>query len=449
MTGQVVVVGGGLAGLAAAVRLAGNGCRVTVLEGRSRLGGATHSFRRGGLDVDNGQHVFLRCYTAYRDFLARISASPLVKLQDRFEIPVVVAGRHARLRRSRWLPAPLHLTTSMAGYPGLTPRERLRAGVALARLRRLSQHDPELDDTSFGSWLRAHGQSAGAIESLWDLLVVAALNARCDDASLLSATQVFQRALLTTAGAADIGLPLVPLDRLHAEPARHTLSGLGAKVHLRARVQGIRWHEGSWRVHLREGVLPADAVVVAVPHDQALRVLPEGALAQPDAVARLGHTPIINAHFVLDRVVGAPTFVAAVGSPLQWVFDRTAIAGAGDDRQYLAASLSAAESVVDLDTATLRATLVPALHALFPASRTAGLLDFFVTRERRATFCQRPGSRQGRAATVTGRPGLLLAGAWTDTGWPDTMEGAVRSGYEAAEAALRVLAARVDAAVVR
>lgn len=441
-TGRVVVVGGGLAGLAAATRLATAGSAVTLLEARPRLGGATHSFRRGGLAVDNGQHVFLRCYTAYREFLRSIRADDLVTIQRRLDIPVLTEaaaterGRTARIFRTRALPAPLHLSAALARYHHVPLAERMRIVRAALRLRRLDLCDPALDDRSFGAWLVEQRQGTASVEALWNLLTVAALNSTVDHASLLLAAKVFQTALLTDASAADIGLPLVPLDELHAGPAHRELTRRGADVRLQTKVTAIRPAEDGFEVAGPGGSLHADAVVLAVPHQQASGLLPAGALADPASLHLLSAAPIVNVHLVFDRPVMGLPFAAAVGSPLQWTFDRTRIAGLPPGSgQYLAVSLSAADQYAGLATGELRGRLLPAVRRLFPAARQARLVDFFVTRERRATFRQAPGTAAVRPGARTGVAGLLIAGAWTATEWPDTMEGAVRSGYEAARLA--------------
>lgn len=204
-----VVVGGGLAGITAALALADAGVRVTLLEGRPRLGGLAFSFQRGALTVDNGQHVYLRCCTAYRWFLDRIDAASLAPLQDRLDVPVLDAGgkpgrRLGRIGRTA-LPVPLHLAKSLATYPHLSLAERARVGRAALALKGLDLADPALDTQNFGSWLAAHGQSARAVEALWDLVGVATLNAVAGDSSLGLAAMVFKTGLLSDPGAADIG----------------------------------------------------------------------------------------------------------------------------------------------------------------------------------------------------------------------------------------------------
>ena len=437
---RVAVVGGGLAGISAALHCADAGCSVVLYETRRNLGGLTHSFHRGELAVDNGQHVFLRCCTAYRELLDRLGVADQVNLQPRLSIPVRSPGdpRTAVLRRDE-LPAPLHLAASVLRYHPLSVAERLRfAGAGLA-LRRLDPTASATDRQSFGDWLRRHGQSNRAIAALWDLVGIATLNARADDASLALAATVFQEGLLTEASAADIGWSRVPLDRLHGEPAMEALAAAGASVRRTSPVRRITPVLDRWLVSTDPGEEQFDDVVLAVPPTVAEELLPPGAdTLRPGWSAELGTTPIVNVHVVFDRPVLDQPFLAGVGTEVQWVFDRTEASGLAGmaGGQYLALSLSAADELIEEPTERLRARFLPALRALLPATATAEVRDFFVTRERTATFRQAPGSAALRPPARTRARGLYLAGAWTATGWPATMEGAVRSGITAAAALL-------------
>nr|WP_296073412.1 hydroxysqualene dehydroxylase HpnE [uncultured Actinoplanes sp.] len=428
MTAEVAVIGGGLAGITAALRCADGGARVTLFEGRPRLGGLTHSFKRGDLDVDNGQHVFLRCCTAYLGLLDRLGVGENVTVQPRLAIPIAAPGRpEVWLRRDR-LPAPVHLARSLFGYTPLSVAERLRFVTAALALRRVDLDAPATDAQSFGAWLTAHGQSRRAIATMWDLVGVATLNATAGDASLALAAKVFQTGLLTRASASDIGWSLVPLGELHGTASARALAFAGADVRTATRVSAVRPVDGGWDVDGRR----FDQVVCAVPPDVAARILPPGVLPTGGS---LGTSPIVNVHAVYDRRVLDRPFVAAIDSPLQWVFDRTAQSGLAGG-QYIAVSLSAADDLIDLPVAELRARVLPALEALLPAARGAVVRDFFVTRERHATFRPAPGTARLRPPAATALSGLWLAGAWTATGWPATMEGAVRSGDTAAAGVL-------------
>ncbi|WP_079170905.1 hydroxysqualene dehydroxylase HpnE [Streptomyces sp. CC53] len=440
---SAVVVGGGLAGTTAALRLADAGVRVTLLDGRPRLGGLAFSFRRGELTVDNGQHVYMRCCTAYRWFLDEVGGADLAPLQDRLDVPVVDAARPegrrlGRLRRAA-LPTPLHLAASLATYPHLSLADRARAGRAALALKALDPADPALDGTDFATWLARHGQSPRAVEALWDLVGVATLNAPAADSSLGLAAKVFRTGLMSDPGAADLGWARVPLGHLHDTLARAALEARGVRVLTRTKARSVSPAGSRWTVAVPGDTLDADTVVLAVPQREAHDLLPPGAVDDPGALLRIGTAPILNVHVRYDRTVLRRPFFAALGSPVQWVFDRTDASGLRGGGQYLALSQSAAGDEIDAPVAALRARYLPELERLLPLTRGARVLDFFVTRERTATFAPAPGVGRLRPGAHTHAPGLYLAGAWTATGWPATMEGAVRSGFTAASAALSAL----------
>jgi squalene-associated FAD-dependent desaturase len=434
---RVVVVGGGLAGMAAALASVDGGASVTLLEAHRWLGGATASFRREGLTIDTGQHVFLRCCTAYLGFLGRLGVLDRTSIQPRMDIPVIAPGRRtARLRRTS-LPAPLHLGWSLALYPFLSPADRARAVRAALSLRRVDPLDPRADRQSFGSWLSERGQSPEAVRYLWDLFGLPSLNLPATEAALSLAAKVFRTGLLERNDAADIGVPSVPLLQLHGDPAARVLETAGADVRLGAKARAVLADAGGVTGVVLDGdTVEADAVIVAVPNERVTELLPSAALADPTGPARLGSSPIVNVHVVYDRPVMSLPFVAAVDSPVQWAFDRTRAAGLGRG-QYLAISLSGADAYIDRPVEDIRAEFLPALEALFPRATEVNVERFLVTRERTATFRQAPGTAALRPGPATAVPKLFLAGAWTDTGWPATMEGAVRSGITAARHALR------------
>jgi squalene-associated FAD-dependent desaturase len=451
-TPRVTIIGGGLAGIAAALDCSRAGASVTLLESRGRLGGAAFSFARDGLRADNGQHVFLRCCTAYREFLEEIDATDLVALQPTLAIPVIApGGRRAWLRRSR-LPAPLHLAGALMRYPFLTARQRFGVMRAMAALRRIDFDDPAVDARSFGEWLGEQGQDQRTVQALWDLISRPTLNLEPAAASLAQAAQVFQVGLLRDAAAGDVGYARSPLSDIHDLAARRTLARRGVEVRLRHGATTIVSTGEEFRIEISGApTLAADVVIVAVPPDRAARLLPPGAGIDQTDLAGLGSSPIVNVHVVYDRRVMDLPFAAGVGTPVQWVFDRTETSGL-DRGQYLVVSLSAAEPELEMTVEELRSRYLPALAELFPQASAAKVERFFVTREHSATFRAGPGARALRPSARTALPGLALAGSWTDTGWPATMEGAVRSGRTAAAVALgewpRVVsaAARVPAA---
>ncbi|HTV11442.1 MAG TPA: hydroxysqualene dehydroxylase HpnE [Acidimicrobiales bacterium] len=444
-TPKVVVVGGGLAGMAAALACADGGASVTLVEKQARLGGLTWSFDHDGLTMDNGQHVFLRCCSAYLDFLDRTGGAGDVAIQDRLDVTVLRPGplraERAVLRRGGARP-PLHLARSLLGYQFVPSAQRARLGLAVAALARVDLDDPALDEETFAGWLSRHFQGPQAISELWDLICLPTVNLPAKEASLAMAAKVFQTGLLRESSAADIGWSRVPLGLLHGQKGATALGKAGAQVHLRTNVHAVTSRSaagggeggGNFTVRTSSGDLEADAVIVALPHYCTEDVLPEGALGGRKP-SRLTSSPIVNVHVHFDRQVTDLPFAASLGTPAQWVFDRTSASGA-DRGQYLAVSISAADSYLGSRPDRLGQEVVGALRQLFPRAADAEVLSTFVTKERHATFRAVPGSAAHRAPARTMYPGLLMAGSWTATGWPPTMESAVRSGVVAARGAL-------------
>jgi squalene-associated FAD-dependent desaturase len=460
---DVVVVGGGLAGISAAVDLAEAGLRVTVLEARPWLGGATCSFARRGLTIDNGQHAFLRCYRAYRDLLAKLGVTSSVAIQNRLELTVLGPaalgtaglGTAAQLTLHRsGLPAPLHLARALAGYRLLSKAERVKAAAAMAALRFSGLGGSDADGISLGEWLASRGQDENARRLFWDLLSAAALGLPADQADLTLAASTIRAAVLAGRCNADIGVPAAPLGKLHSGPAAALLGRLGARVVLGVKAVAIRISAGGgYDIRLAPAepgslgpvlglpdAIHAAGLVLAVPAWEAAALAPPELSDEAARWARLEAAPVLSLHVIYGSRVTRLPYAAVVDSPLRWVIDKTGPAGLHIG-QYLAASIPAADSYLDLPASRLRAELLPELERLFPAAADAEVQDFFITRERRALIRQVPGSQRLRASQPAGLPGFALAGAWTDTGWPDTMEGAVRSGHGAALKVLGELAA--------
>jgi len=434
---EALVIGGGLAGITSALILAERGWQVTLVEARPRLGGRATSYQRGELTVDNGQHVFLRCCTAYLALLERLDAGPasgLSVLQDRLDIPLRAPdGATARLKRTG-APAPLHLAGSLLGYGLLTLRDRSKLGRAALALRFTDPADPAVDAQGFGPFLRKRGQSANAVNRLWSVISTATLNIDPDAASLALAAKVFRTGLLEDSTGSDLGYAAVPLGEIHDTRARAALKDQGVDVRDSTKVLSL---DADRTVRLRtrddgELTLRPDAVVLAVPHDVAAALLPAEV---PTPFAALGHSPILNVHVRYDRPVLDGPFLAGVDSPAQWIFDRTGPTGLPDAGRYIAVTVSAADEFIERPVAELRSLFENELTRLLPLARDAKVEEFFVTREKHATFRQASGSAALRPGPGTPVPGLYLAGSWTATGWPDTMESAVRSGISAARVA--------------
>jgi squalene-associated FAD-dependent desaturase len=433
---RIGIVGGGLAGIAAALSAVDAGAQVTLIERRPTLGGLTSSIQHNGLSFDNGQHVFLRCCTAYRSFLDRIGATDEVYLQRRLNVPVLSpSGVRATISRNA-LPAPLHLAASLATYRHLTWSERLGLVRAAFALRRLDPADSSLDQVSFADWLVRHGQSERAIDRLWNLIALPTLNVSAQDASLALAVKVFRVGLLDRSDGADMGWSEVPLAKLHGSNALRALDASGVDTRINTTATSLeRTSTGSFVIGGLAEPTTVDAVIVATsPRSLATFGVPYGASIAED----LGESPIVNVHLVLDRRVTDLAMAAAIDSPIEYLFDRTQSSGVTSG-QCLTISLSAADRYLGVGSPELVATFLEALRDLIPAAREAQLVDSFVTRERAATFRASPGVGASRPAMTTEVPGLFLGGSWCDTGWPATMESAVLSGNQAASEALAYL----------
>ena len=414
-----VVVGGGLAGLAAALELVDEGHDVTVLEARPTLGGAVQTLpaREGDPDPppDNGQHIALGCCTEYLDFLARIGQAGSVR-REPLALPVIAEDGGVAFIA----PGALGLLR----YRHLSLRDRL----AVARVaRRLGRLDPvEHDGETFASLLRRLGQSEAAIDRFWDVFIRPALNLRCEEVSAAPALFTVQTALLGEREASDVILPVVPLGEMHGDAAAAVLHERGAIVRTGERVASLV--EGA--VVLGDGSrVDADAIVVALPPDESARVLGE---ADPG----LGDSPIVSAHLHFDRPLLRFELAALLGSHAHWVFDRGALTGRlPENGQYLTVVSSGAPELLEVRGRELVDLLAGELTGRLGS---AELLWSRVSREPAATFAATPGTAVRRPGPGTDRQWVARAGAWTDTGWPATMESAVRSG----RAAARLLRAR-------
>lgn len=432
---RVAVVGGGLAGLSAALILKQSGFHVSLFERTRLLGGKATSFVVDGCEVDNGQHVYLACCTEFVDFVSSLDlgfadTSPL-RLQERFDAVLLARGKPAAHLRAVSLPAPWHLAPALLRYRHLSLRTRL--GVARAVL---SAARPARPGETFAAWLHRHGQGSEARAAFWDPFLVPALNATPAEVSAEDALFVLRTAFLHDAGAARFGYSRLPLARI-ADAAARRLD----EVHLRTTVAGLdldgnqgepgeaRDGDGGTLRGLRledGGHVTCEGVVLALPPARLQRVLGEPPAFGVSGLDKFRTAPIVDVHLWYDVPTMGFEFAALLESPVQWVFEK----GAG----YLCCSMSAAGAYVSWSNGDLVDLCHRELTELVPALAGARLLRGSATRDREATFVPTPGLR--RPGPLTTRPEVVIAGAWTDTGWPATMESAVRSGRSAARALL-------------
>lgn len=445
---DAIVVGAGFAGLSAASRLADAGARVLVLEARPRLGGRATAFvdRATGELVDNGQHVLFGCYRETLAFLRRIGAEDGVRLQPALRVPFVDTAGGVTELRCPPLPAPLHLVAAVLDWPALPFRDRwsvLRLAGPLRVARRQMAGDKHLQVASPGetveTWLKLNGQSDALRAWLWEPLAVAALNQSPAEA----AAQPFVRVLAGLFGAdprdAAVGLPSRPLHLMYAEPARAFIEARGGSVRTGALASVVVDGDRLRGVEVGGDRFLGRAVVAAVPwYALSPLVLRTGAVppefaATLDRATRLESLPIVTVNLWYDRVVMDEPFVGLHGTSMHWVFDKRAAFGGA--ASHLSVVASGARDLVDLTNEQLVARAAREIASVLPGAGAAHLLRGTVIREKRATFSLAPGQppRPGHRTAV---PGLLLAGDWTDTGLPGTIESAVVSGHRAADEVL-------------
>ena len=437
---SVGVVGGGLAGLSAACALAGAGCRVTLFERRPFVGGRASSYEHPGTGeiVDNCQHVLLGCCTNLLEFYRRIGVEGRIRWFERLTF-VEPGGRRSVIRPS-WLPAPLHTAPSFLLAPSLRLRDKLAIARAMFSLmRRLPADTAE----NFLAWLRRHGQTERAVERFWKVVLVSALNEDLDRVSVYYAAQVFRESFLKSATAGRMGVPAVPLSELYGAAADY-IRAHGGEVLRRSPVEKLERQGEGVRLTAAGREVAADAAVVTVPFDALARLLPPVPEFNELKVKleRFEASPITGIHLWFDREITDLEHAVLLERTIQWMFHKSKLLegreGAGNG-SYVELVVSSSKSLVEKSRNEILEMAQRELAEFFPEAGKAKLVKATVIKEVNATYSALPQSDAYRPGAATPWPRLFLAGDWTASGWPATMEGAVRSGYKAAEALLRSL----------
>ena len=443
------MIGGGLAGLAAGVALADSGWRVRLFEQRPYLGGrATSYVLPNGEHVDNCQHVTLGCCTNLEDFYRRVGAADKIKFFGRL-LFLDPQGRSGAMQAGI-LPAPLHMFGSFLSFAPLSFADKFSIARAMRRILFSAGRPAEAFDSppvSMLEWLKIQGQTSRAIERFWRVVLVSALDEELDRTDARFGIDVFWKAFLANRTGYRMGVPAAPLAELY-DGCRLAIERKGGEVILRSPVRSLCFSDGGLgAIQFDAGrEESADAVILAIPHANLNELLPEGIKSAHPSLANLEKikvSPITGVHFWFDRQVMSEPFVTLLDTTTQWIFNKSLLYGSqaagasGAPQQYLQLVISASydllrksrEEIIDLCLKEVR-------HAL-PAAREAQLVKATVIKEAAATFSPEPGVDRWRPSQETKIPRLFVAGDWTQTGWPATMEGAVRSGYLAAEAVLR------------
>ena len=433
---RVAVIGGGFAGLSAGVTLAERGVQVELLEARARLGGRAYSFRdeTSGTVVDNGQHAMMGCYARTLAFLDRIGCGGKLFRQRDLHVPFIHPERGLGAVACRGLPGPLHVMGGILGYRLLDRGERLRALAAGVRLMGMrARRDPGLRTLTVEGLLVGLGQSAHARAAFWYPVAIATLNELPARASAAPFVEVLARAFFGSRRDSQFVLPRVGLSDLYTDDARRFIEARGGRVTVGAQVAGLSTAgERVDGLAFRDGLrLPVDGCVTALPPRALAPLLPE-LLRDRLALDRYETSPIVSAHLWLDRPVLDAPFVGLLGTTTHWLFDRSALVPGGDDGTCVSAVISAGREAAAWETGQVADTVIADMRALVPAARSAELRRAVVVKEKQATISVTPETERLRPGPETSLSNLALAGDWTATGLPPTIESAVLSGERAA-----------------
>lgn len=433
---SVGIVGGGLAGLSAACALAEAGYKVTLLERRPFLGGRASSYEHPGTGevIDNCQHVLLGCCTNLLDLYRRLGVEDKVRWYRR--ITFIEPGGRSGVIEASSLPAPFHSALSFLRYKLLSLRDKL--GIARALLGLLAGV-PEDSGEDFLSWLRRKGQTQAAIDRFWAPVLIGSLNEDLDKSSVKYGAMVFRDAFLKSAEAGKMGVPTAPLSELYGVAAEY-IRARGGQVLLRCGADAVSFDEGVVKVRSGDREFAFDYAISAIPFHALGRILPEGAASQ-ELQAKVNHlktVPITGIHLWFDREFTELEHAALLDRTVQWMFQKSKILARNPGRSasgsYLELVVSSSKSLLEMGRGEIIELAMKELAEFFPAMREAKLVKATVVKEVHATFAPAPRSDQFRLTPQSPWPRLFLSGDWTATGWPSTMEGAVRAGYLTAEA---------------
>jgi len=434
----VAIAGGGLAGLAAACALADSGFRVTLFERRPYLGGRASSYEHPGTGevVDNCQHVLFRVCTNLVEFYRRIGVEDKIRWYE--DMTFIEPGGRSSVMHASPLPAPLHTAPSFLRFPFLTGKDKLAISRAIAALALRKQADT---GQSFRQWCERHGQTRNAVERFWKPILVSALSEDLDLISVPYAAQVVRESMKSPA-ARHMGVPSIPLTDLYNRAGDY-IRARGGEIRFRNSFEAFSREPGRVRICTGDGEVDFDYLVLALPFDGLARVLPQSAETAPlrEKLAHFKSAPITGIHLWFDRQISDLDHAVLLDRTIQWMFHKSRLLeGRGAEAKteshgsYIELVVSASKNLIDKSRSEIVDLALKEVREFFPVARTANLVKSTVIKEVHATYSPRPGIDAYRPQQATEWPRVFLAGDWTATGWPATMEGAVRSGYLAAEA---------------
>ncbi len=438
---NVTVIGGGVAGMSAACALAETDFRVQLVERRGYLGGRASSYLHPGVGevIDNCQHVLFGCCTNLQGFYRRIGVANRIHW-TRAMTMIEPGGRRSRLEPFELaglrLPAPLHGAPSFMNAKAFTLADKISLGRAMQAMMKPGALDDSRE--TLGDWLRRHKQTEGALKRFWRLVIASALNAEIDSIAVHYAVKVIRELFLNSAEAGSMGMSTIPLSQLYA-PVTPFIAARGGSVLLNTSIEGAAWDESSrkWLICTRTGELVSDYLVLALPFEALQKLLPrlpaeEGTEKLARQLERHEHWPICSVHLWFDREITELEHAVLLDREIHWMYNQSRLQGR--DGHYIELVVSATRAFAALPREAAIQQAVSELAEYFPLVRDAKLLKVALIKEMHATFGVPPGIDWARPHAASPWPNCFLAGDWLDTGWPSTMESAVRSGHLAAEA---------------
>lgn len=434
---SVIVIGGGIAGIASACALADAGYQVRLFERRPFLGGRASSYEHPGTGeiIDNCQHVLIGRCTALLDLYRRLDVKGHIRWYDQFTF-LTPDGKTTILKPGP-LPAPFHSSLSFLGAPAFSIRDKLAIARGLSHFLRGLPPDSAED---FDHWLRRHGQTRCAIDRFWKPVLVSALNEELDRISVHYAAKVFRESFLLSPESGRMGIPSIPLSELYNRAIDY-IRQRGGEVCLRTMVDGMDRSEQRWTVNVSGRTFSSQSIILALSFEAMAKLLPS--LPQNPAgeelarnLSQFEQSPITGIHLWFDREITNLDHAVLLDTTIQWMFNKSRLQPAhrGAEGSYLELVVSASKLLVPMTRQDIIDLALRELALFFPVAASATLLKAAVVKEVRATYSIRPQLDAIRPSTISPWPGIFLAGDWTATGWPATMEGAARSGYLAAEA---------------
>lgn len=418
---SVIIIGGGVAGLAAAAALGSTNFPVQLFETRAFLGGRATSYPFGDHEIiDNCQHILLKCCVNLRDFYARLGVADRVEFHKKFYF-IEPGGRTSTLKAGV-LPAPAHFTESFLKASYLSLADKLSLARGLLALKSEYKKRKDLDQISMLDWLQEKRQTPRAIERFWRQVLVSAINEELDKMAAAHGFQVFWLGFLTNRDSYEMGVPTVPLAELYSEPVWRNYPTV--QIRMRQQVERVVITNGRVDgVRVNGEVHQADYYITAVPFDRVNALAPQAGVD----VAAFSHAPITGIHLWFDRAITDLPHATLLDRTIHWMYNKR-------DGRYIQVVVSASRSLTQMPRGEVIQLALKELAEFFPKVAEAKLEHAHVVKEVKATFSAEPGLEAKRPVTATKIPNLFLAGDWTRSGWPSTMEGAARSGYKAAEA---------------